>query len=144
MDSYIVFRLGIAQEEQYAIAYNYLEKVIQIQPITSIPNMPDYLLGATYYNAEIWPVINIEVLLGITNNTNKEYASLILIRDGTYGYALAVHNIVGHRQLYLKDQEKYIEIKQVNRKFTSGTYEAQIALLNMSELFNFLNVQTLS
>lgn len=143
-DSYIVFRLGLAQEEQYAMEYNVLEKVIPIQSFTAIPNVPDYLLGVTYYNAEIWPVINTEIFLEINRGSSKEYDNLILVRDGTYSYALAVHKIVGHRQLYLKDSGKFIETKQTNRKFTLGAYEAQIALLNMRELFKFLNAQILS
>lgn len=143
-DSHIVFRLGLAQEEQYAMAYNVLEKVIPAQSVTAIPNMPDYLLGVTYYNAEIWPVIGTEVLLEINRGSNAEYENLILVRDGIYSYAFAVHEIAGHRQLYLNDSEKFIETKQTNRKFTLGAYEAQIALLNMREMFKFLNAQTLN
>jgi chemotaxis signal transduction protein len=65
-DYFLVFCLGEGANEKYALSYQYIEKVVALNVLTVIPGVPDFFLGVTYHNTEVWPVINTEKLLNIS------------------------------------------------------------------------------
>ncbi len=52
---YLIFSLG---SEQYGMEIRYITEIIGIQPITEVPEMPDYIKGITNLRGKIIPVMD--------------------------------------------------------------------------------------
>lgn len=52
---YLIFSMG---EELYGIEIRYITEIIGVQPITEVPEMPDYIKGITNLRGKIIPVID--------------------------------------------------------------------------------------
>jgi len=52
---YLIFSMG---KEQYGMEIRYITEIIGIQPITEVPEMPDYVKGITNLRGKIIPVMD--------------------------------------------------------------------------------------
>ena len=57
-DKYLTFRLG---EEIYGIDISVVIEIIGIQPITSVPEVPDYVQGIINLGGKIMPVVDMRL-----------------------------------------------------------------------------------
>ena len=57
-DKYLTFRLG---EEIYGIDISVVIEIIGIQPITSVPEVPDYVQGIINLRGKIIPVVDMRL-----------------------------------------------------------------------------------
>lgn len=134
--SFICFCLGLEQDEKYALSYRYVERVVALQALTPIPTGPAMLLGITYHNAEIWPVIDTEVLFDFSCGGTIEPEYIVLIKQGSHHFALATRYIVGHVQLGT-DKLSLLAGKK-NKSYTLGVYPPDIAIIDDTAIFNVL------
>ncbi|MDF1757847.1 MAG: CheW domain-containing protein [Legionellaceae bacterium] len=138
--SFLIFALGQDMGEKYALSYQYVDKVVALPTLTRVPGIPNVFLGVTYHNAQIWPVIDTDVLLGISTNKLEQSEYIILLRDGKSRYALTVDYVFGHEYLDLESS-----LTQINRdkesasKYVLGICGTDISVLNDKAVINFLN-----
>ncbi len=57
-DRYLIFSLG---KEYYGIDIRYVTEIIGIQPITEIPELPDYMKGIINLRGKIIPVMDVRI-----------------------------------------------------------------------------------
>ncbi|MDX2345783.1 MAG: CheW domain-containing protein [Legionella sp.] len=141
--SFLVFCLGTGKNEKYALPYQHIEKVVPLHRLTVIPGAPNLFLGITYHNAEVWPVINTEVLLGFdSEKMQPEY--VLLVRDGVYRYALAVRYILGHQHLEVEKNMTQLAGNQVKKnRYILGVWQSDISVIDDKAMFNFMNQMSL-
>jgi len=58
----VIFRLG---NELFGVNITNVESIIKMQPITRLPNTPDYIEGITNLRGKILPVIDLSKRLGM-------------------------------------------------------------------------------
>lgn len=138
--SFLIFCFGQSLDEKYALSYQYVDKVIALQSRTLVPGLPDIFLGVTYHNAQIWPVINTEFLLGCSSNKSSQSEYIILLRDGASRYALVVDYVFGHKYLDLGSSMTHINRdKEATSKYVLGVCQNDISVLNDKAILNYLN-----
>jgi len=81
---YLIFYLG---KEQYGIEIRYITEIIGIQPITEIPNMPDYIKGVTNLRGKIIPVMDARLLFKMASREYDPRTCIIVldINDDSIG-----------------------------------------------------------
>lgn len=135
--SFLVFHLG--KQEPYALPYEHIEKVTSLESLTPIPGAPPLFLGITYHNAQIWPVINTEILLSfraIKHDTPPE--QLILLSRGDARYSLAVRHVVGHQQLNSSNIVPSTKIG-TSAQYITGIYRPNMTIVNNMAILDFLD-----
>ncbi len=137
--SFLVFCLGEGKDENYALAYTHIEKVVPLNHLTEVPGASSLFLGVTYHNAEVWPVIDTEVLLGFQLETMQpEY--VLLVRDGAYRYAFAVRYVLGHQQLSLEKGMTQLSGRDEKAKpYISGIWKKDTCVLDDKAILRFMN-----
>lgn len=126
----LVFALG---EQKYAMAYHVIDKVIPEQTITAVPGNMPFFSGLIYYNAEMWPVVDLSQLLGCKQPALTQ--NLILLHDGKIRFALAVGTIIG--QITYDESLGLISLPSKHRYIT-GIYDNDVALIDLAAIFNVL------
>lgn len=64
---FLVFMLD---EQEYAIAIKYVVDIINVQPMTRVPNVPDFVKGITNLRGKVIPIVDVRIRFG---KSHKEY-----------------------------------------------------------------------
>lgn len=64
LKSYLSFRLS---KEYYAASVSYVHNIMEYTDITSVPDMPKYMLGIINLRGQVLPVVDMRVKFGIPN-----------------------------------------------------------------------------
>ncbi len=72
----VCFRLG---DEQYALDMARVHEVLRLVPITRVPQMPDFVLGAVNVRGNIIPVLDLRRKFALAERSLNEKAKLIVI-----------------------------------------------------------------
>ena len=76
MDRYLLFRIG---EESFAVPLSYVMEIVNIQSITVIPNVPDYVKGIVNLRGRVFPVIDLRLKLGMEEREYDDKTSIVMI-----------------------------------------------------------------
>ena len=89
-DKYLTFNLG---KQTYGIDISYVTEILVIQPITEVPELPDYVQGIINLRGRIIPVIDVRVRFKkeFKDYTDRTCVIVIEIRDISLG--LIVDNV---------------------------------------------------
>lgn len=63
----------------YGIEIEYVTEIIGIQPITPVPNTPDYVKGVTNIRGTIVPVVDMRILFALGEKNYDERTCIVLI-----------------------------------------------------------------
>jgi chemotaxis signal transduction protein len=133
--SILAFKVG--KDQKYAIEYGAIEKVILDQKITPIPGVTPLLSGLIYHNSEIWPVVNLKILLNC--ESSDEEHNFILLRNKAYRYAFAVGAIIGQMKFdATADIVTLPTTQDLQETYIQGIYQENIALINISSILKLL------
>jgi chemotaxis signal transduction protein len=141
--SFLVFCLG--DEEKYAIAYDNIERVCTLTSLTRLPGITSFFSGVTYYNARVWPVIDMEKFLYISTKNHlsaqniQEPEHLILLQDGAHGYALSVKYVIGHMQLDVSEIAARPGNKAASNAYILGVCQSDITVIDVKAMLEHIN-----
>jgi len=80
-------------EQEYAIGIEYVVDIINIQPITKIPNCPDFLAGITNLRGKVIPIIDMRLRF---HKVAKEYNNrtcIIVLEESDSSVGLIIDNV---------------------------------------------------
>ena len=90
----LTFRL---LKEEFAFSISHLEEILRYQKITSVPNVPKYILGITSLRGKVIPVIDLKFRLSLTgtpvDDTGK--GKILIVRGPKGPIGAAVDKVVG-------------------------------------------------
>lgn len=86
----LIFRLG---EQCFAADIKEVERILNYEEPTRLPDSEDYLEGVINYQEGVLPVINLGKKFGIEDNASKEKASIIVARDGDTTLGIKVDSV---------------------------------------------------
>ncbi len=137
-NSFLIFYLGAGKDEKYALSYQHVERVIPLQRLTEIPSVSNLFLGITYYNTQVWPVIDTEILFEFsTDKMHPEY--VVLVREGSYRYALAVRRVLGHQYLDVTKGLIKLSGKTEKNHYILGVCQSDISVIDDKAVFSYIN-----
>lgn len=80
----VVFKI---ESEEYATAISQVERILEFEKITRIPDSPDFLKGVINYQGRIIPVIDLKRKFNLPGTNIKDNSKIIIAkhRDGDIG-----------------------------------------------------------
>ena len=81
---YMTFQIG---EEYYGIAINYVNEIVNIQSITGVPEVEDYIKGLINLRGRIIPVVDVRLRFkqGVCEYNDKTCILVINVKSTTVG-----------------------------------------------------------
>lgn len=73
---YLVFFLD---EQEFAIEIKYVVDIINIQPITRMPNVPDFVKGLTNLRGKVIPIIDVRLRFGKAPQEYNDRTCIIVV-----------------------------------------------------------------
>ena len=136
----LIFRLG---EQCFAADIREVERILNYEEPTKIPDSQDFLEGVINYQDGILPVISLAKKFGIYNMENKEKNGSIVVsrnEDGAIGIIVeAVNEVIS---MSLDDLEDTPDISSnISKRYVKGIMKDKnkntiILLLNLNELLS--------
>jgi len=133
-EKFVVFTLG---DELFAISADEVSEVIQPLDITSLPNIPDWILGITSLRGEIVSVIHLPKLWQIPTLTKFPKPKLIILRQNNLLIALAADKL--NEMVFLTEDS--IQPCEKNSYFIANTFHnnKSLQIINTQKLFSKIN-----
>jgi len=136
----LIFRLG---EQCFAADIREVERILNYEEPTKIPDSQDFLEGVINYQDGILPVISLAKKFGIYNMENEEKNGSIVVsrnEDGAIGIIVeAVNEVIS---MSLDDLEDTPDISSnISKRYVKGIMKDKnkntiILLLNLNELLS--------
>lgn len=76
MNKYLLFKLG---EEIYGISIQFVTSIIEIQKITEVPDMPDYVKGVVNLRGKVIPVIDLRLRFKMPERPYDDRTCIIIV-----------------------------------------------------------------
>ena len=87
---YLVLSLG---EQQYAIAIEYVVDIINVQPITRVPNCPHFIMGITNLRGKAIPTVDLRLRFGKEPQEYTDRTCIIVLEDLGAAVGLIVDSV---------------------------------------------------
>lgn len=75
---FLVFYLD---EQEFAIAIRYVVDIINVQPVTRVPNTPDFVLGITNLRGKVIPIIDVRTRFGKAMKEHNDRTCIIVLEE---------------------------------------------------------------
>lgn len=87
---FLTFSLG---EEVFGVEIKFVTEIIGLQPITPIPETPDYILGIVNLRGKIIPVMDMRLKFGLEQISYDDRTCIIVIETDDITIGLIVDNV---------------------------------------------------
>jgi purine-binding chemotaxis protein CheW len=87
---YLIFSMG---SELYGIQIRYITEIIGIQPITAVPDIPEYIKGITNLRGKIIPVMDARLRLSKAERAYDDRTCIIVLDNGGTSTGLIVDSV---------------------------------------------------
>lgn len=129
-------------EEEFAIDISLVKEVVEMPPITPIPQSPDYVLGVANVRGTIHAILDLGVRLGLQESqneqTNQPYA--LVLDHEEIKVALNIYQVPAARQVFESEIERSsaaMTRSQQEQPYIEGIINQEnrlITLVNLIEL----------
>lgn len=86
----VVFNIG---DEEYAAEINQVERILEFEKITRIPDAPEFLKGVINYQGKIIPVIDLKVRFNLPETSIKEESKIIIAKHDEGDVGLIIDGV---------------------------------------------------
>jgi len=73
---FVTFRLGA---ESFGIALKEVEEIVELPPVTKVPDAPDYVLGVICLRDQVMPLVDISEILSIQQNEGDRKRDMVIL-----------------------------------------------------------------
>ena len=113
----------IINDEKFAVNVAKVLEVLQKQPISPVPNTPDYFQGVINFRGEIIPVIDTRIKLGLSGIQLEENFVIIVIEIRTETDQIVVGAIVDRvKDVITINQDQIMPVPKMNNKVKSDFF----------------------
>lgn len=84
-------------KEEFAFSVSHLEEILRHQRITTVPNVPKYILGITSLRGKVIPVIDLKLKLSLTGTPLDDTGEgkILIVRGPRGPIGVAVDKVIG-------------------------------------------------
>ena len=114
---YLIFAMGA---DMYGIEIRYVTEIISIQPITEVPDLPDYVMGITNLRGKIIPIIDARMRFKKPPREYDDRTCIIVLDTEEVSVGLIVDSVA--EVLSLKDEDIAAppEINRTGHRYVKG------------------------
>ncbi|MBN2510395.1 MAG: purine-binding chemotaxis protein CheW [Spirochaetales bacterium] len=108
-NKYLLFRLA---GEVYGIMIGYVTDIIELKPVTYIPDMPAYVKGVINLRNKIIPVIDLRIRFGMPEREYDDRTCIIVITMGELSVGFIVDTVTEVKEILdtdISDPPKFNE-----------------------------------
>lgn len=141
---YLIFSMG---KESYGIEIRYITEIIGIQPITEVPEMPEYIRGITNLRGKLIPVMDARCRFKKSLREYDDRTCIIVIETNNISIGLIVDSVAEVLTMDEKDIELPAEMRKEKSKYIKGigkTGGSIKLLIDCEKLLSDDKVETLS
>lgn len=103
---YVTFCLG---EELFGVAVTRAREILDLAPVTRVPQTPDYLLGVINLRGQVVPVVDLRVKLGLPKRETTRDTCIIVMEVQLDGEAITVGGLADSVREVLELRDDQIE-----------------------------------
>lgn len=118
---YLIFSMG---SELYGMEIRHITEIIGIQPITEIPDMPDYVKGVTNLRGKIIPVMDARLRFKKAVREYDDRTCIIVLDTNGLSIGLIVDSVAEVLTMSEEDIAPPPEINKDGRKYIKGIGKA--------------------
>jgi len=92
-------------KEEFAFSISNLEEILKYQRITTVPNVPKYILGITSLRGKVIPVIDLKLKLSLTGTPSDDAGKgkILIVRGPKGPIGVAVDKVIGVVRIPMSD-----------------------------------------
>ena len=140
IESYLSFSLD---DEKFAVHVDKVLNILEMRPITKVPQSPDYMNGVINLRGNVLPVIDLRIKFGVENKSFTVDTCIIVLSVKVDAEIIMVGALVDEVNEVLELSETDIEPapsigSKYNPEFINGMYrvnESFIMILNIDHVF---------
>lgn len=110
-NKYLLFNLS---DEIYGIAIVHVINIIELQKITEVPDMPDFIKGVINLRGSVIPVMDLRLRFGLPPRDYDDRTCIIIVRIGEKSVGFIVDRVAEVHDILSKDIEPPINFKRNN------------------------------
>lgn len=149
INSYLIFKIG---NEEFAASAGKVQRILELQPITSIPKTQVYMKGVINLMGKVLPVIDARLKMGLEEKEADNNTCIIVLEINKKDKVVETGIVVDAVQSVIEIQKEEIKSPpslgvEVNTDFISGMVEREskfIMLLDVDNVFSADEVISLS
>jgi len=100
LGKYLVF---ILDGQEFAIPIAHVVDIINVQPITHVPNCPEYIKGITNLRGQVIPIVDVRIRFGKQPQNYNERTCIIVVEDTESAVGLIIDSV--SEVISLSDEE---------------------------------------
>ncbi len=118
-DKYLLFNLG---NEVYGIDIKYVIEIIELQKITEVPDMPEYIKGVINLRGKIIPAMDLRIRFSIVKRAYNDRNCIIIVKVADKPVGLIVDTVEDVQDIPIDSIEPAPDFKSDagKERFTSG------------------------
>jgi len=148
INSYLVFKIG---DEEFAASASKVQRILELQPITSIPKAQVYMKGVINLMGKVLPVIDARLKMGLPEKEPDNNTCIIVLEIRKNDKIVETGIIVDSVQSVIEIQKEEISSPpslgvEVNTDFIRGMVEKEnkfVMLLDVDNVFSAEEVVSL-
>ena len=90
VDQYLLFKLGA---ELYGVPITHVTEIIEMQPITSVPDMPVFIKGVINLRGNVVPVMDLRLRFNMEERPYDDRNCIIIARIGTTSMGFIIDTV---------------------------------------------------
>ncbi|NEY71500.1 chemotaxis protein CheW [Bacillus mesophilus] len=142
MDKVVVFQ---TQNEEYGIPIQFVVSIEKLQPLTAVPNMPDYMNGVTTVRGEITPILDTNQILYDKKTEQTDQTRMIILHSADMTYGLIVDDAKEIINVPDSSIQQLNSIAALQNSFIMGVANLEgrlLTLIDPTKLINSLEGMT--
>lgn len=149
LKSYLSFKVG---EEYFAINAKHIHSIIELMPITKVPQMPEFMLGIINLREVAIPVLDTRVQFGMIPMPATSSSCIIILEIEVNDQSILIGNLVDAVSEVIEiEKDKILPTPDIVGKykseFISGVIHSEnrfIMILNIQELLTSDSIESIS
>ena len=89
-NKYLIFFLD---NQQYAIAIQYVVDIINVQPVTRVPSCPEFVCGITNLRGKVIPIIDVRLRFGKPPQEYTDRTCIIVVELGDISVGMIIDSV---------------------------------------------------
>ncbi len=127
----VSFHVG---EEEFGLDILRVQEIIRIQPLTRVPNLPEYIDGVINLRGKVIPVIGLRKRLGLEKQSADKRTRIVVVDVHGQVLGFVVDSVSEVLRIHTDTVEPTPRLGKVERDYISGVGKLESRLLLLLDL----------
>ena len=132
----VSFHVG---DEEFGLDILRVQEIIRIQPLTRVPNLPDYIDGVINLRGKVIPVSGLRKRLGLEKQTADKRTRIVVVDVHGQILGFVVDSVSEVLRIHTDTVEPTPRLGKVERDYISGVGKLDSRLLLLLDLERLMN-----